>query len=573
MFPMPKTPPANALFGCFGRSAQALSPPSGVIEIAKEGDLVLYSGVNTALGTYSSPESGATAWLWGASGIRDIKQAELPHWCMTKIISGDLAALRNLPGSWLLIVHEPAKQTLHIATDLLGMRPFFIGEKNDNIVFGSDAWSMFQAGWSTGSMNPNAIASWLTYYYNITDTALFEDLRRPLPGVVETYSAGARPSKFFYGSPRLVQPPSSEDEYVERFHGAVKEATDVLTGETPEVVIALSGGFDSRYLLALYRHYVGGNARALVVDAGQNELLPAKEAAEKLDVPLEVIEPGQIAATGAVWDIFEEPYHYTADGFPITKQFTLFAAQHAHGVPLLNGFLGDPLMRGTCSTCCGHFEHQCEGKYLENAYKQHEVMSWWWYLFDQDLTPAIQKRAMAAMDKLIKRAGDVGYPFRYADLYGRQRLYISNNVTQCLDYTETLLPFLNAELIDLRFSVGDKLPTMDMYRKIFQRYLPEIADVPHSSEIPRGKQAAPRLGRADKKWAYALLSSLILHNRPEAAKRLKSLKSILSCLTMNPNLQVAIEHLYRVLLLESCCEKQGVAIDWGKVADLSNAEE
>ena len=48
-----------------------------------------------------------------------------------------------------------------------------------------------------------------------------------------------------------------------------------------------------------------------------------------------------------VWNMYDEPFHFTPGGFPMTKQLSYFAASQRPGVPCLNGFIGDPIVRGT----------------------------------------------------------------------------------------------------------------------------------------------------------------------------------------------------------------------------------
>src|SRR5262249_55886608 len=133
-------------------------------------------------------------------------------------------------------------------------------------------------------------------------------------------------------------------------HDIVTRTTRRLVAEAGPVTIPLSGGYDSRYLLALWVESGAPIHRLINVSFNRNEGFVAQQVANALGAPLNVIP-----VPGSIWDIYDVFYHFMADGFPVSKFVTYCIAQSAPDVPAVNGFLGDNLVRGS--------NHKCNGKY------------------------------------------------------------------------------------------------------------------------------------------------------------------------------------------------------------------
>lgn len=527
----------------------------------------LYTGPATALQSHQDADSGARAWLWGRAGVEGVPVDAVAAWALRKVMEGRAEALREMSGSYVLIIYDERAERVWVATDLLAARPVFIHNEGREVLIGSDAWTMKRLGWSSDQTSAEAISSWLCFHYNMTDSALFKELRRPRPATLERFDRDLVRTCEIYAQPDLSGPGPDPSDYPEVYHEVCLKALKAQAQGVDRVTVALSGGYDTRYLLGAYMKYLGGTARGSVVDFGSFERRPAEMVAERLGIELSVAKPGVFEATGSLWDLFDEPCHYTPDGFPMTKQFSYYGAVDGGGLPLLNGYLGDLLMRGTRTQCRGKHEWQCEGALVDQAYPDFDAMTYWWNLVEPRVGRGAQRKARAVLAEMLSRDGEgFGYAFRYADLYGRQRHYIANNVNQVLDECSFILPFLNFELMQLRFSVGRNVPGIDNYKKIFERYLPEIADVPHSSELDNGPPPDHRLGSNDRVWAYEVLKTLprrggsILKNRG-------SIKAIAGNAWLGRHYPRAVHHMHRIHQFEGVCAHFGVAPDWQAVRD------
>lgn len=558
---LPLVPPKNAVFARFSPegSQDKLRVPLGADFSTPH--FCLYTGPATVLRAHTDPASGARAWLWGRAGVEGVMPEQVVGWALAEVMAGRSAALKQMSGSYVLILYDERARQVSVATDLLAARPLFVHQTGREVLLGSDAWTMKALGWTSAQTSPEAISSWMCFNYNMTDRALFEDLRRPRPATLETFDSQLVRSTQTYAQPDVSLPGPDPQSYPEVFHEVCLKALKAQAQGVDRVTVALSGGYDTRYLLGTYMKYLGGTARGSVVDFGPFERRPAQMVADRLGMELSVAKPGVFEATGSLWDLFDEPCHYTPDGFPMTRQFSYYGAVDGGGLPLLNGYLGDLLMRGTRTQCGGKHEWEVEGELVDQAYPDFDTMTYWWNLVEPKVGQGARRKGRAVLSEMLSRDGGFGYAFRYADLYGRQRHYIANNVNQCLDECEFILPFLNFELMQLRFSVGRKVPGIDDFKKIFERFLPEIADVPHSSELDTGPTPDHRLGSNDRIWAYEVLKTLPRRGG-SILTNLGSIKAIAGNVWLGRHYPRAVHHMHRIHQFEGVCAHFGLRPDW-----------
>jgi hypothetical protein len=254
-----------------------------------------------------------------------------------------------------------------------------------------------------------------------------------------------------------------------------------------EAALALSGGFDSRYLLALTSASKRMRVDCLTVNAPTTEGRTARRVTEALGVPLDVID-----VPGSIWDMYDDPYHFTPDGFPITKNVVYLVAQKRPRVSIMNGFLGDSLIRGSHDRIGGAFEAECNDLVgsLERRYRRVN--------FDIIRAPVAERmqiRAREPIEKIVAKWSGSGKVFSFCDLYLRQRFYISNNFLQHLAMSEAILPFYNWALLDYKMRHDPTLFSHDLYTSIFNEQFPVLSSIARAPDRPERRARRPRMTR------------------------------------------------------------------------------
>ena len=195
-----------------------------------------------------------------------------------------------------------------------------------------------------------------------------------------------------------------------------------------------------------------------------------------------------------------------ADGFPISKSVTDYVARQQCGVPMINGFMGDSLMRGSHDRIDGKYESECAGDLADVLQRRHQMLG-----------PKILRRDVAA--KIRTRWGKMPSTCRSrklsperslhrVDYYYRQRHYISINFLQHLGQSEALLPFYSWPLLSYKMEHDSSLFDWTIYRRIFDTYFPSLSAIPHASDIPDNPSGGVKIARCARTWAQTHLPRL-----------------------------------------------------------------
>ena len=456
------------------------------------GQLRIFAEPNSHLQCSFSQKHKSRSYIWGIPAHPEITTKDIPEWCLNVVHERNYGCFKELIGPFVAIIDEPDRHRITFITDILGVRPMFIGNHNNRVVFGSKVWPIYKAGLSTGAVDYDAVSSWIAYGFNCTNGTLFSDLRRLPPGSVVTLQDGQYteiPYAEFNTEPQKIE----AKQVVEDLHSIVSSTVKILLSNHNKVSFALSGGYDSRYLLALSSSLTKTSAECYTV-SNIEEAGIVRQVADTLKVPLK-----KCSINGSIWDLYDEVFQFTADGFPISKFVTFRIAQEHSGIPMVNGFMGDSLMRGSKDTFLGKYETEWGCDLADVLQRKHLFTNF--KIFRKNIAKRIKMRARIPMEEAVQKGSSIGKVFAWADFYYRQRHYTSNNFMQHLENTEALLPFYSWELLAYKVKSDYKVFNENVYRMIFHTYFPELAKIPFASDLPKKRYQHVRVARCTKEWA------------------------------------------------------------------------
>lgn len=504
--------------------------------------------------TCLSPENALYAYVWGVPAHPHIAQSDIAAWCASVVAQERYDRFGELLGHFIVVVDEPKRQRISFVTDVLGVRPLFLGKQNGRLIFGSAVWPLHKAGLIRGTIDCDAVAAWIAYGYNCTDGSLFTELRRLPPGSATVFEQNQR-KEFPYTSLRAESWLVSPDRASEDLHEIVRSNVKTLLANYPRINLALSGGYDSRYSLALCLLFLPKTAIDSVTVCVPEEGHIPHQVAEALGVSLKSLPVGE-----SIWDLYDQVYHFTADGFPISKHVTYCIAQQYPGRPTVNGFMGDLLMRGARDRYQGKLEPEWSGNLSDILHRRHLVVSF--DMLRPDIAKKIQMRSRAPMEEAVRKGSHLGRVFAWTDLYYRQRYYISNNFLQHLDHGEALLPFYSLALISYKMSYDYHVFSKDIYHRIFHNHFPTLAAIPHSSDLPRQQAQTSRMARCTKRWARHILLALSGKNRLSLLSKGRCMRIATAAIFGRHRAEKSIMTMQRLYLLEQRVRDAGLDFDW-----------
>jgi hypothetical protein len=507
--------------------------------------------------SYFSERTGSWTYVWGIPVHPDCARAQLPAWCAEALTARQYGRFKELLGNFVVIVDNPRQRSVTFVTDLLGVRPMFIGESQGRLMFGSHVWPIQKAGLIKGAIDYDAVSTWLAYGFNCTNGSLFSELKRLAPGSVVVLQDG-QCKTIPYVEWNTADDTVTEEQVAEDLHGMVSSTMRILLKHSPQVTVALSGGYDSRYLLALSASVLKREMPCMTVSVSEEEQSVARQVAAAVGVPLCTHQN-----SGSQWDLYDQVFHFTPDGFPISKFVTDCIATRYPAWPMLNGFMGDSLMRGSKDTFEGKYETEWKDDLALVLQRKHLLV--YPELFRQEIAERMQARALLPMEEAVRQGARIGKVFAWADLYYRQRQYISNNFLQHLGSPEALIPFYSWRLINYKLVHNARLFHRGIYEKIFQRHFPSLSNIPHADDVPKARRRPSRMGTCSRKWAAQLAPMLCAKNRLALLSRTHCLPRMIAGAGGFRRAEGLIHTVRRLYLLEQQARAAGLDFDWDRL--------
>ncbi len=520
--------------------------------------LEIFAGPAATLSAWQDQQTECCAYLWGHAGHPAHRDDLLP-WCAQIIAQGDASKLSELVGHFLIIVDDRARQRIHFVTDVLGMRPWFLSTRSGRLVGGSDVWELHRAGLIGSEIDHDVVGAWIYYVQEFHGKSLFKDCRRLAHSSLSTWQAGRLASTSYLDfeiGDRIV----SREEMAAIVHEQVMRDFDALTDGLTETSLGLSGGFDSRYLAALAVRKPGLKLSAHVVANDETELTIAQRVADALELKLDVI-----ATDGTEWNMYDQPYAFRGDGLPMTRQVCQLIAQRRPGVPMINGFMGDAVLRGARDQWFEKTDRETTGDLADVLFRAYDSQVNRLDLLSEKTLARVKAQAIAPLRDWVDRGRPLGKPFIYLGLFNRHGLYVSNNFLQHLDWCEAILPLCTPGLIGLRFSHDYSCFGWDFYEYLIASRFPELQRIPHNSKLPRPDKAPAQVSRASRAWAAELLAVLARPGTLTLVNRRKAIPRLLGVLAGRRDVEPVARFLQRLWLLEKRCRQNNIPFDWSAI--------
>ena len=261
-------------------------------------------------------------------------------------------SLRRLRGMFALAVHDAATGSITLARDPLGIKPLYVMERGDGVVFASELKAIVSALGRELTVDPQAMVASALYYWVPQEFDSVRGVSKLPPGTWRTYHRdGSRAAGVFWDvageAARAAQGPRAD------LRSVVAESVQAHLVSDAPVASFLSGGLDSSIVTALaHRHDPSIEAYTIAFRAEDQKLeaMPddakyARIMARTLGIRLHEIEihPDVVSLLPRMVDILDEPI---GDPAAINTLLMCDAAREAGVKVLLSGMGADELFGG-----------------------------------------------------------------------------------------------------------------------------------------------------------------------------------------------------------------------------------
>ncbi len=198
-----------------------------------------------------------------------------------------LAFLPRLNGMFAIAIwdgREPENPRLHLVRDRIGVKPLFVCDDGQQVLFGSEIKALLAALPGRPSLDLPALQHYLAYNYVPPPFTLFAGIRHVMPGTVLTVEGGGSQTHRWWSLAEQTPAPQTFSAWQEAFLDLLDDAVNLRLRADVPFGAFLSGGVDSSTIVALMARHVREPARTFCIgfpDPRFDESPYAREAAQR----------------------------------------------------------------------------------------------------------------------------------------------------------------------------------------------------------------------------------------------------------------------------------------------------
>jgi asparagine synthase (glutamine-hydrolysing) len=168
--------------------------------------------------------------------------------------SRDLDTLKLARGSFCGLCFDRSSKTLMLCTDKVGVFPIYIAKVGDRIYFSNALRMLRSIAKIPKKIVPEHIFSQLAFGYCLARETIFSGIDRMYGGEFVEITASSMETNSYWSWDEVKSSHYSEDELQERIYEAFIDAVKMRAESSPAELSFLSGGLDSRCIVAGLRN-------------------------------------------------------------------------------------------------------------------------------------------------------------------------------------------------------------------------------------------------------------------------------------------------------------------------------
>lgn len=256
-----------------------------------------------------------------------------------------MAFLPRLNGMFAIAIWDARCRTLFLARDRVGVKPLYVADDGQRLLFASEIKSILAAG--KYEMDYAALDEYFTFNYVPPPRTIYAGIRHLQPGHYLAVSPQGTHEKCWWDIAHLEQEERSEDEWIDLFLSTMEDAVRLRLRSDVPVGAFLSGGVDSSTVVGLMAAHAPYPIQTFCIgfnDVRFDESLFAQQAAERFHTQhiCERVDADMLSLWPRTLYYCDQP-HGDASFMPTYRVAELAAA---HVKVVLTGDGGDELFAG-----------------------------------------------------------------------------------------------------------------------------------------------------------------------------------------------------------------------------------
>ncbi len=257
----------------------------------------------------------------------------------------------HLEGMFAIALWDSRKRRLVLARDRLGIKPLYIAQVSNGVVFGSELKAVLASGRVDRRVNWNAVDQYFAYTYIPAPLSIYTGVRKLLPAHQACFEkSGQYRESCYWTLPPHGDNGESMEELGREIEQALLDAVESHMVSDVPVGAFLSGGVDSSVIVAMMSRFSEKPVQAFTVGFSGadgrfiDERVHARELAKRYRLEHVEIEvtPDVAGILPSIVQAFDEPF---ADDSVIPSYYVSQATSRAVKVAM-TGLGGDELFGG-----------------------------------------------------------------------------------------------------------------------------------------------------------------------------------------------------------------------------------
>lgn len=400
----------------------------------------------------------------------------------------NLDFIKNLNGSFNLLIWNRIENKLYLATDKCGSRPLYSYLKNNIFIFGNRISQICQFLNKNLNINWKAWGQYLTFRFTLGENTFYKDITYISNGTIYeiNYNHGldVQVKRYWDFSEIEIDNIRSFDQKVSQGAEIFKNVFSNLASklDNQKNIIALSGGFDSRSIvsgLVKFSNFKNFDTVTTLHPCGSEKEI-VEDICNHLKIKnIYINRPNNLYKKYFIQKVFlceglVQEHLWSMPMSDLVKKYDVY----------VDGMAGDIIMRSTRVRPV-HVENCSDVTLLSKLFKKQFGFEYHWlinYLANDDWEK-IKYSDDWAKDEFLK-IPTTEYRMSVFLMKNRVRNGISiapNNIMGSF-IDSVIFPFINNNLVDFGFSIPHDYKFKFIYRKIIDYCYPEIREIKSTSD-------------------------------------------------------------------------------------------
>lgn len=163
----------------------------------------------------------------------------------------DTGFVRNLNGAFLILIWDQKSHQAIIINDRLGLHPLYYAHHNGDFVFSSGLRAVLADSSIPRNTDQTAIVEFLTFDHYLNDRTIIKSIKlMPQASILTFQNNNLKIEPYYHFDYRQLHTIRTDQSYIEELNFNMLRAVKRQMDGTLTAGLMLSGGLDSRYLLA-----------------------------------------------------------------------------------------------------------------------------------------------------------------------------------------------------------------------------------------------------------------------------------------------------------------------------------